>query len=239
MTPDSQPSPPRVLPQLGPRPRRFDLPKYVGRFFKGVAEIDEQVIPYAESWGRHNEAALAADGPLWVALGDSSSQGIGATDWTGSWVMLVLERLRELTAEPWQVVNLSMSGGRFRDVIDTQLPLLDRHVSSPDMVTCVIGSNDMMWRRSSDPVLKDARDLAARLPTGTVLSHLGGPGDRRRAVNETFTDAATERAYELFNIWHWPSPKNALAADRIHPSDLGYEYMADLAWDKIATLEFD
>lgn len=191
-------------------------------------------MPYAEQWHQHNDKAMTADGPLWVALGDSSSQGIGATQWDYSWVMLVLDQLRELTGDPWRLVNLSMSGGRFRDVIDSQLPVLESHLSHADMVTCVIGSNDMMWRRRTDPVVADATEVAAKLPVGAVLSHLGGPGDRRRTVNAAFSDAAAERDYDMFNIWHWPSPKNALAADRIHPSDLGYQHMADLAWDPIS-----
>lgn len=222
------------LPKLGPRPRRFDLPKLFGLVFDGVAEIERQVVPYAEAWHEHNTAAMQADGPLWVALGDSSSQGIGASAWDYSWVMLVLHRLRERTGESWRLINLSMSGGRFDDVVDSQLPVVESHLPDADLVTCVIGSNDMMWRRRTDPVLKDATEVAARLPRGTVLSHLGGPGNRRRSVNTAFSDAAANRDYDLFNIWHWPSPKHALAADRIHPSDLGYEYMADLAWDAIS-----
>jgi len=225
------------LPRLGPRPRRFDFPRLLGKVFDGIAEIDEQVEPYADAWHAHNLKAAAADGPLWVALGDSSTQGVGASSWDRSWVTSVLDNLRTTTGEAWRLVNLSMSGGRFEDVIEQQLPVLNSHLRSPDLVTCVIGSNDMMWRRGVSSVLEDATAVADRLPAGTVLSQLGGPGDRRRQINSTFSDAAESRRYHLFNIWHWPSPAGALAADRIHPSDLGYRHMAELAWSAISQLD--
>lgn len=225
------------LPRLGPRPRRFDFPKLLGRVFDGIADIDEQVEPYADAWHEYNQGAFASEGPLWVALGDSSTQGVGATSWDRSWVMSVLNDLRASTGDPWRLVNLSMSGGRFEDVLKYQLPLIDSHLGDHALVTCVIGSNDMMWRRGVSGVLEDAVAVADKLPSGTVLSHLGGPGDRRRRINSTFTDAAQARQYELFNIWHWPSPSGALAADRIHPSDLGYRHMADLAWTAISALD--
>lgn len=240
-TPSS--STPRT-PQLPPlrRKRRFDLPRYVGVFFSGVREVDEQVEPYAAAWDAHNAEVLAAraagDGaaPLWVALGDSATQGVGASDWTGSWVLDVCDRLRGHTGEDWQVVNLSMSGGRFRDVIDHQLPVYREHLSDAALVTCVIGSNDMMFRRGESGPVSDASELGAVLPRGTVLSRLGGPGGRRRAINKVIDEAAAVRDFTTFNIWHWPSAAGALAGDRIHPSDIGYDHMAALAWEAIEPL---
>ena len=35
--------------------------------------------PSRSTGPRHNEPALAADGPLWVVLGDSTAQGLGAS----------------------------------------------------------------------------------------------------------------------------------------------------------------
>ena len=221
------------LPRLR-RKRRIDLPRIVGRFSKGVSQVESQVDRYALRWDASNERARHEPGPLWVALGDSASQGVGASHWENGWVPIVLERLRQRTGEPWRIINLAMSGGRFVDVAQRQIPVLEDHLGSPQLVTCVVGSNDLMWRRNADAILADARAAIDRLPAGSYVSRLNGPGPRPKLLNEIFTEGERNKGLELFNIWNWPSGRGALAADRIHPSDIGYRYMADLAWAAIA-----
>ncbi len=186
-------------------------------------------------WDQANESARCADGPLWVALGDSSTQGVGASTWELGWVPTVLKRLRDETGDPWRVIVLAMSGGRFRDVADRQVPVLRTMLGPADLVTCVIGSNDLMWRRGTKGVLADARDAVEVLPHGTLLSELNGPGPRPAALNDIFKSGQQSRDLQLFNIWNWPSGRGALAQDRIHPSDIGYGHMAELAWTSIET----
>lgn len=220
------------LPRLR-RKRRFDLPKLVGRFSDGVAEVDAQVERYHQRWDEANEAARREPGPLWVALGDSSSQGVGASEWENGWTHAMLGRLREATGEPWRLINLSMSGGRFLDVADRQLPVLNTMLDKPQLVTCVIGSNDLMWRRGIRGVTKDAKRLVDRLPAETWVSKLNGPGPRPGMINSIYQRGADTKGHQLFNIWNWPSGRGALAQDRIHPSDIGYGHMAELAWKAI------
>ncbi len=220
------------LPRLR-RKRRVDLPKIIGRFSEGVREIDAQTERYHRRWDHHNEIARYEDGPLWVALGDSASQGVGASAWENGWTHLVLDRLRSTTGEPWRLVNLSMSGGRFADVADRQVPVLNTMLDRPALVTAVIGSNDLMWRRGTTGIYRDAEYCVSRLPAGTWKSRLNGPGPRPARLNEIFEDGEDSPGLQLFNIWNWPSGRGALAADNVHPSDLGYEYMADLAWDAL------
>lgn len=224
---------PTGLPRLR-RTRRIDLPRLIGRFSAGVAAVDAQVERYHRRWDHHNEDARFGPGPLWVALGDSSTQGVGASAWDNGWTHLVLDRLRAVTGEPWRLVNLSMSGGRFRDVADRQVPVLNTMLPTPDLVTCVIGSNDLMWRRGTTAIYRDADEAMSRVPTGAVVSRLSGPGPRPIRLNRIFERHAADRDLRLFNIWNWPSGRNALAEDRIHPSDIGYRYMAELAWPALA-----
>ena len=221
------------LPKLR-RKRRLDLPKLIGRFSDGVAEVDAQVERYAQRWDEANETARSADGPLWVALGDSSTQGIGASTWESGWTHDVLDRLRTASDEPWRLVNLAMSGGRFSDVANRQIPVLNTMLDSPALVTCVIGSNDLMWRVNRRSIYDDAERFADRVPHGVLLSKLNGPGSRPGRLNTIFEQAVSERDAELFNIWNWPSGRGALAADRVHPSDVGYDHMAELAWNAVA-----
>ena len=220
------------LPHLR-RERRFDLPDLVGRFSKGVAEIDAQVARYHHRWDETNEAARRETGPLWVVLGDSSSQGVGASAWEKGWTHTVLDRLRRTSGEPWRLVNLSMSGGRFLDVADRQVPVLDTMLDEPQLVTCVIGSNDLMWRRGVRRITVDTDHAVDRVPPGAFVSKLNGPGPRPKALNNIFERGAETKGHQLFNIWNWPSGRGALAADRVHPSDIGYQHMAELAWSAL------
>ncbi len=220
------------LPRLR-RKRRINLPGLVGRFSDGVAKIDAQVEQYHQRWDAANELARRAEGPLWVVLGDSSSQGVGASTWENGWTHTVLDRLREASGEPWRIINLSMSGGRFLDVADRQIPVLNTMIDDPQLVTCVIGSNDLMWRRGVRGVTEDADRAVNRLPDRAFVSKLNGPGPRPRMLNDIFKRGAETKQHQLFNIWNWPSGRGALAADRVHPSDIGYEHMTELAWSAL------
>ena len=220
------------LPRLR-RKRRLDLPKIIGRFSDGVAEVDAQVEHYHQQWDAANELARRQEGPLWVALGDSSSQGVGASTWENGWTHQVLDRLRSATGESWRLINLSISGGRFLDVADRQVPVLNTMLDKPQLVTCVIGSNDLMWRRGVGGITSDANRTVDRVPEGALVSKLNGPGPRPKLLNEIFDRGASTKNHQLFNIWNWPSGRGALASDRVHPSDVGYQHMTELAWSAV------
>jgi hypothetical protein len=82
--------------------------------FPGVRSVQEQVLPYAVWWESHNRVAVGGDGPLWVALGDSMTQGIGASAPDRGWVGQLSERL---AVRGWdhRVVNLGVNGARGED----------------------------------------------------------------------------------------------------------------------------
>ena len=86
------------LPPLRRRRRRLNLTDIAARVFKGVASVEATIEPFAQQWDDWNDAALRADGPLWVALGDSVTQGIGASGPTQN-PALVLKHLRETSGQ--------------------------------------------------------------------------------------------------------------------------------------------
>ena len=45
----------------------------------------------------------------------------------------------------------------------------------PQLVTTLIGSNDVIWRRNVSAIVDDARRLVSELPEGTILSRLVAP----------------------------------------------------------------
>lgn len=51
----------------------------LGRVSPGVRSVQQQVGPYADWWERANRNAVDGDRPLWVAIGDSMTLGIGAS----------------------------------------------------------------------------------------------------------------------------------------------------------------
>ena len=92
---------------------RSRLGLFAARVLRGVREVQTHVVPYAEAWQRHNRDAAAASGPLWVAMGDSMAQGIGASAYDRGWVGQLAESLPE-----HRLVNLSVNGGRVTDLLD-------------------------------------------------------------------------------------------------------------------------
>src|SRR4051812_26414700 len=94
------------------------------RAVPGVGRVAAQTRPYAAWWQARNAEALRSDGPLWVVLGDSMSQGIGATRVERGWVPLVEAALHE-DGRAVRVLNLSFSGARTADVLERQLPALE------------------------------------------------------------------------------------------------------------------
>lgn len=200
----------------------MNLVRRLPPFRRSFAQVDA----YRADWERANQSARAADGPLWLVLGDSAAQGVGASAYDRGYVGLVLARLRA-GGEPWRVVNLSRSGARTRDVIDVQWPA--GADLSPQLITAVIGGNDAL--HTKEPAwLRDAADLCATLPTGSVASTVArGVREKKvQRVNATIRSAAAEQGLRVADLWaHTGPPYRGLYADGFHPNDRGYLQWAE------------
>jgi lysophospholipase L1-like esterase len=202
-----------------------------GRWADGVNEMREDCSAFARHWQAHNDRVLAADGPLWVVLGDSTAQGLGAPSPDAGYVGQVLTELRQQTARPWRVLNLSVSGALTRDVIGAQLSRLPDHA---DLVTCGIGVNDILYTNPAK-LFADLRALIAAVPDQTVLLDLPLPagcwGFLGRAsvpyvvrINRTIHQAAAARGLPVAEVSaHFTPPwTGKFASDRFHPSQAGH-----------------
>lgn len=225
------------LPRLRRRRRRLNLADIAARFHRGIAEVDATIEPFARTWDDWNHEALHASGPLWVTLGDSVTQGIGASAPDRSFAALVRDRLRHETGEPWRLINLSMSGARFRDVLDHQLPVLHDYALAPTVVSAVIGSNDYIWRRNVGAIAADAEALVDALPEGTILSRVSEvrPDRRRIAINREFERAAARGRVRLYRAWDWPTGHGMWAQDNFHPNDRAHTHLAANLIDAFST----
>lgn len=223
---------------------RPGVPARVGSMlFSGIREVEATRQPFADWWEDRNRAALGHDGPLWLALGDSTSQGIGASDPEQGWVPRVQERLREATGAPWRVVNLSITGAKMDDVVERQLPAHDRLAGDgtlerqPDLVTCFIGANDVLSPLGVRRAGVAAERLIGALPPRALLSKVGsGPLSRPKAsaINDAYRRGRDDGHVGLFQPWDWPTIRGAWAQDRFHPNDQGYEYLTEAIWPSVA-----
>lgn len=201
----------------------------------GLRQVHAQVARYASAWEEANDRDLGSEGPLWVVLGDSTAQGIGAPSWEEGYVGQLRRALDAGSAQPWRVLNLSRSGARAADVEDRQLPLLEAlPASAPDLVTCAIGANDIV--RRTPPAQLDASlgRIVARLPARAVIATLpkGLHRERTEAANRFIRTEAPGAGLVVADVWaHTGPPWHAkLAADGFHPGALGYaDWAAGLA----------
>ena len=211
-----------------PGPRRAVLRSVVDRVIPGVARVRAQKEPFAAAWRAANAAALPGDGPLWVALGDSMTQGIGAADISGGWVSQLRDRLAA-QGRPVRVVNLSVTGARVRDVVDDQLPRLRALGVTPDLVTVLIGANDMFPRSRREPAVGQYAALLDALPAGrAIVAPLPQRNGPARAINALIDRAAARgqvrvATFPRASLW---SLFGTLAEDHFHPNERGYAGIA-------------
>jgi acyl-CoA thioesterase I len=212
----------------------------LGRWTDGVAAMREDRVAFASYWDAHNERvrrqrASQADKnaePLWVVLGDSTAQGLGAPGPQGGYVGQALTQLRRTTGQHWRVINLSVSGSLIRDVLAEQIPLLAGE--RPDLVTCGTGANDILFSAPAK-LFSDLRALLAAVPDKTVLLDLpllsgfwGIVGSMSvpyiTRINRVIHEVAQQRSLPVAEISaHFTAPwTGKFSCDNFHPSQDGY-----------------
>ena len=192
------------------------------RLLPGVGLVESEIKPYAQAWTERNLAALAAAGPLWVVLGDSLSQGVGASSVEHGWVPQAQRALASHGIH-YRIVNLSFSGARVSDVHSRQIPALAGLSAAPELVTVLVGSNDIIRRDLRARLPENYRALLSALPKGALVATFprtrGVQAEVSRLVRQA-QDAGVVVAVPL----HFTA--GARAADHFHPDDTGYAAVA-------------
>ncbi len=188
---------------------------------------------------------------VYVALGDSTVEGIGATTPEANYVSRLHERLRTIYPRA-RLTNLGVGGARSADVVTSQL---DRAVSlQPTLVTLSIGPNDITTRvdvrdyeRNIETIFKRlTRDTPAVLVANLLPDLAITPRFRRNPLRDTvdrqtvlFNEALGRQgnAYGIALIDLYgpsreevPARPELIAFDGYHPSDVGYARWAELVW---------
>jgi len=172
---------------------------------------------------------------LYVAVGDSAAQGIGASRPGRSYVGMLAAHLRQRTGRPVRVVNLSQSGARLREALQLQLPKLRK--LHPDVLTVSIGANDIAGF-DAERFERELRELYSALPRHAIVADLPafyfGAAERNvRIANEIVRRTADELGLEAAPLYEATKRQsglryalNQVAADFFHPNDRGYRVWA-------------
>jgi lysophospholipase L1-like esterase len=200
--------------------------RLLSRVVPGVRQVQDQVAPYAGHWRASNLSALEQSGPLWCALGDSMTLGIGASAFDRGWV----GQLAEQGSVPRRLINLSASGARVADILDRQLPALEALGIEPALVTVLIGSNDLISPRYRKVFPELFGQMLRRLPVGSVVASQPNPSRAALEANATLDRIAAERGLVIADLRdpRTTSWKGRLAPDHFHPNDLGYAGIAEV-----------
>jgi len=191
---------------------------------------------------------------LYVALGDSSVAGVGASAPERSYVSRLYERLR--SAYPGaRLANLGVSGAKAADVLDAQLR--QALALSPDLVTLSIGPNDITGGRTVEQYEQDletilralARETRAvvvlnLIPDLAVTPRFRGKvaaarlRERVTAFNQALSRQGRRYGAEVVDLYEpsrreIPERPEFVASDGYHPSDQGYARWAELMWQGI------
>lgn len=234
-----------LLPQPATAVRLFDgirhaaatllghlgVPRYRAFVARNAATLND-TLPVHSKWWR--ERAAAGGDLVYVAIGDSAAQGIGASRPGLSYVGLIAEQASSLTGRAVHALNLSVSGATTALAVRDQLPRLDG--LQPDLVTVSIGANDIaMW----DPVRFDRniRTIFAAVPSHAIVADVPCfylPQNERKVAeaNRLLHAAARDHGLRVVPL-HEHTRRQGLrgiltefARDMFHPNDAGYRVWA-------------
>jgi acyl-CoA thioesterase I len=214
---------------------------------------NNQTSTYPQSSPQSNQMQQPSSGPVnYVALGDSTGVGVGATN--GGYVARLFKRIEQHRPGS-KLLNLCVSGATSEDV---QLRQLDRGIQAkPTLVTLGIGINDLGHGFSVDTAATNIDRIVARLKNETqaqiVISNLPdishAPAiprplraevqNRIEQLNQRISEVGARHGVKVFDIY---SSTHELLADHpeyfsrdgFHPSDAGYEVWAEQMWPSIA-----
>lgn len=193
--------------------------------------LDKARHEHAKWWRdyHHRDGEL-----LYVALGDSTAQGIGASKPWRSYVGELARYISKTTGKTVRVVNLSVTSGTVYETYRDQLPVLK--TLEPDIVTVSIGANNM-FDFDAERFERDLRRLYEGLPPHSIVSDLPSflvlPQERHVvAANKILRQLAEEFGFPVAplyvrtrrqGVWGMTTQ---LAGDLFHPNDRGYRVWA-------------
>ncbi|GAA4170527.1 SGNH/GDSL hydrolase family protein [Gryllotalpicola koreensis] len=177
---------------------------------------------------------------LYVAIGDSAAQGIGASRPARSYVGVIAKRLEKLSGKSIRVVNLGISGATLSTALEKELPRFLRlkpELIENAIVTVCIGANDIAsWDAAR--FATQVEKLFAQLPAHAIVADLPSfyflPGERKAVqANRILRAAAARHGLRVVDLHDTMKHEGMLgvatqfAGDLFHPNDRGYDVWAN------------
>ncbi|MFF2052921.1 SGNH/GDSL hydrolase family protein [Leifsonia sp. NPDC058194] len=212
----------------------------------GKVRLNE-ALPVHSKWWR--DFAKGEGEILYVAIGDSAAQGIGASQPKNSYVGVIADHIHAATGRTVRTVNLSVSGATVALAVADQLPRFE--TLKPDIVTVSIGANDIA---AFDPATfrEGIRRVFAALPGDAVVADLPYfylPWNEKKVAqaNAILREEAASAGLEVAPL-HESMKREGIrgaftqfAEDLFHPNDHGYRVWASAflpAVTKLAAAKF-
>lgn len=160
-----------------------------------------------------------------LALGDSITQGVGASSET-AWPALLAR------SSGWQVINAGVSGDTSAQALARLPQLLEQH--KPALVIVSIGGNDFLRRQSEsatraniDAILTAIRQSQAKAVLVGVPKINLGAAFGMLSDHELYGELAKKHKVALLeDAWSDIIGKSGLMSDQIHPNAQGYAKFA-------------
>jgi acyl-CoA thioesterase-1 len=191
----------------------------------------------------------------YLALGDSYTIGTGASDDAHNFPSILAVLLSRAVGKQVALANPAINGYTTLDLIAKELNYLD---GKPDLVTVLIGVNDLVQNRLVEEYRASLRQIYDRiatlgLPAGRVAaisipnwsvvpaaSQYGEP-QLIKAVTNDYNTAAREEALERGFTWvdvtgvstYQLGSPGWIASDQLHPGDAQYAAWAEVIWDRV------
>lgn len=183
---------------------------------------------------------------VYVAMGDSTVEGIGTSHLSKSFPALVFEKIKQDKKEA-SFYNLGKGGARVKDVIELQLP---KAISlKPDLVTISVGANDLRHKTKLKDFEKgyyfliktlrektNAQIIISNIPDISLLPSLSIfvkylAKFMSRRLNRVIAKHAKQFKCILIDLYegsriYSKKYKDLIAGDGFHPSDRGYSLWA-------------
>jgi lysophospholipase L1-like esterase len=206
------------------------LPRLLGTAVAALAvralRVRLSVSPRQRWWDEHRSPG----GLRLVALGDSLTQGTGASSPARAFLGLVAADVARRTGRDVDVVNRAVYGAKVADVLARQLPV----PADADLVTLCVGSNDA-GRTEPEVFRERLRAVCAQLPAGSLVGDVpefqwGPRVPAAAALSQVVREVVAEHPGLVLapveRETTGTSILTELAGDFFHPNDRGHARIA-------------
>ncbi|WP_423921311.1 SGNH/GDSL hydrolase family protein [Frigoribacterium sp. 2-23] len=199
---------------------------------RSAADNLNSMLPVHSAWWRDRMTRSGA--LVYIALGDSAAQGIGASNPGRSYVGRLSTLIRHASHGSVRTINLGVSGATTRLCRRDQLPRLEKYTG--DIVTVAIGANDIIGFEP-EPFERNIRAIYSALPAHAIVAEVPAMflPDRERKItvaNRIIHRVADELGLTVAPL-HETTRRQGLvrtffnsAGDLFHPNDNGYQVWA-------------